>query len=188
MRMPMRAFAFIAGLVLLASCAGWGPHEPHEYFVLQAPREATPHSPVTGVRVARTTAAAFYDTQDIVFSRSEGTRAYYRYHHWTERPQRAFHAQLLERFAPGPGITPLELETNVDEIYHDAVQSPGAARIAVTAQLLDASTHEVVARRTFRASVPLASYDAPGAVAGLREALGSVLHDIAAWVAAQPPR
>jgi len=177
-----------AGFLLLATgicgCAGWGAHEPDQYFVLEA---AAGHRPaVTGVQVGPTTAAAFYDTQDIVFSRSTGTRAYYRYHHWTERPQRAVRAMLLERFDSTGRPPRFEIETSVEEIYHDAAEAPGTARITVNAQLVDLATREIVARRTFTAAAPASSYDAAGAVHGFSQALGLLLDDMAAWAGSRP--
>ena len=124
----------------LAACAIPGPREPERYFILDAgiaaPRAGAP------VVVTPTTAASFYDTQDIAYSRAPGTRAYYRFNRWTERPQRSIHAQLAARLGGGPAKGGLRLDTNLDEIYHDASEQPGTARIAITAELVDpASRH-----------------------------------------------
>jgi ABC-type uncharacterized transport system auxiliary subunit len=43
----------------------------------------------------------------------------------------------------------------------------------------------VLARRSFSRSAPAASYDAPGAVQGFRQALGALLDEVVAWVDAE---
>lgn len=176
----------VLGILLatsLAACAVPGPREPDRYFILDAgitaPRSGVP------VVVAPTTAAGFYDTQDIAYSRAPGTREYYRFNRWTERPQRSIHAQLAARLGGGPARDGLRLDTNLDEIYHDASGQPGTARIAITAELVDPAGRTVIARRSFSRSAPAASYDAPGAVQGFNQALAALIGDIEAWVAVE---
>jgi cholesterol transport system auxiliary component len=170
---------------LLAGCVASGPREADRYFILQAqPRS----HPASSVLVAPMSVASFYDTQDIVYSRAPGTRAYYQYNHWTERPQLAIHALLasrLERDSPKKGLV---LNTHLDEIYHDAAEPPGTARIAITAQLVDAGSRAVIARRSFSRAAPAATYDAPGAVRGFAQALGELLDEVVAWVDAAATR
>lgn len=165
-------------LVFLAGCTSLSPgtREPDRYFILDA---APGRQAALPVRVTPTSAASFYDTQDMVYSRTPGTRAYYQFNHWTERPQRAVHKQLAARFdaeKDGP-----VLNTHLDEIYHDAVSPPGTARIVLMAELVDPASRKLVARRSFERSAPAASYDAPGAVQGFRQALGALLDDVVAW-------
>lgn len=179
----MRTATGVFLVLLLAGCSlpGSGNREPDRYFILEAPAAAKAAAPV---RVGPTSTASFYDTQDIVYSRAPGTRAYYHFNHWTERPARAVHEQLVARLdAPKSRFV---LHTHLDELYHDAAERPGTARITLTAQLVDPATRAVVASRTFRQSAPAASYDAPGAVQGMRQALGALLDEVAVWVAAQP--
>jgi ABC-type uncharacterized transport system auxiliary subunit len=173
-----RALALFAA-ALVAGCLSSGPREAERYFILDAP--PGPRAAST-VAVAASSAASFYDTQDIVYSRAPGTRAYYQFNHWTERPQRAIHAALASRLESGGGRSGLALRMHLEEIYHDAAAPPGTARIAVTAQLVDAASRSVLARRTFERSAPAASYDAAGAVQGFRQALGALLDDVVAWV------
>lgn len=185
----MRA-AILLGAALAAGCGAIGTREADRYFLLEAAAPATPIASRRDVRALPTTAASFYDTQSIAFSREAGTRAYYQFNHWTERPQRAIHAQLAARFPADDGKARLLLETHLDEIYHDAATPPGAARISLTAALVDRSTRATIARRAFSRAVPAPSHDAPGAVRALNEALGAVLGDIETWsdgVAASAP-
>lgn len=178
----MSRAALILAAALLAGCMAQGPREPERYFILEAPPGA---KAATAVELPPTSVATFYDTQEIVYSRAPGTRAYYQFNRWTERPQRAIHAQLASRFAEGNPSPRLVLSTHLEEIYHDAAARPGTVRIKLSAQLSDAAKRSVVARRVFTAAAPAASYDAPGAVVAFDRALGALLDDIVAWVDAQ---
>ncbi len=183
----MRWLATIAAAVLVTACSSFGEREADRYFILEAATSASA-APRSGSvsDVAPTSVSGFYDTQDIVYSRAGGTRAYYQFSHWTERPQRVIHAQLVSRLEDG-AAGGLVLRTHLEEIYHDAAQPPGAARIAISAQLVDPASRSVVARRTFVRAAAATSYDAPGAVQGFDQALGALLDDIVVWVGAQAP-
>jgi cholesterol transport system auxiliary component len=181
----MTRASLLAAVFLLAACSVPGlqpPSEPDRYFILEAPSGARAE---TAVALPPTSAASFYDTQEMVYSREPATRAYYQFNHWTERPQRAIHVQLAGRFEAAPGARKLVLRTHLDEIYHDAAQSPGTARIRLSAQLIDPSKPDPVARQVFTASAPAASYDARGAVRGFDQALGTLLDDVVRWVDSQ---
>lgn len=180
----MRAVLLVA-VALLAGCGLkelQGAREAERYFILEAPPGA---KAATAVTLPPTTAASFYDTQEMVYSREAGTRAFYQFNRWTERAPRVIHSELASRFDVPSGGKGLVLRTHLDEIYHDAAQPPGTARIRLTAQLVDPSSSAVIARRVFTASAPAVSYDAPGAVRGLGRALGSLLDDIVRWVDSQ---
>jgi cholesterol transport system auxiliary component len=183
----MKRAIVVLAAALLAGCASSGSRQAERYYVLEAPAATAAH-PVPAVRVGRTSAASFYDTQDIAYSRAPGTRAYYQFNRWTERPQQAIHAQLVSRLEGGGQKSHLVLNTRVEEIYHDAATPPGTARIAIAAQLADAASGAVLARRSFSRSAPAASYDAPGAVQGFRQALGALLDDVAAWIDTEQTR
>jgi ABC-type uncharacterized transport system auxiliary subunit len=174
----MRTLAIVAFAAGLAGCAALGERQPHRYFVLE-PRCTETAAPASAlVTPAATTAASFYDTQDIVYSRAAGTRGYYQFNHWTERPQHAIHAALAQRYgSAGPYI----LATHVAEIYHDAAQAPGESRITVVAELTERAHRTLVARSSFTCAVPARSHDAPGAVAAFDEAVGCVVGQIATW-------
>ena len=180
---PLPGFLLAA---CLAACSVPGPREPDRYFVLDAgvAPAAAPRS-VASVVVAPTTAASFYDTQDIAFSRAPGTRAYYQFNRWTERPARSIHRQLAARLASGGPRDALRLETHLEEIYHEAIAEPGTARIALTVELVDSTSGAVLARRAFARSAPAASYDAPGAVQGFNQALAALMADVRDWVDAE---
>lgn len=181
----MRRVVVLALTAWLAGCAAMGERQAHRYYLLE-PRSmaATPRSAATtlqpgAITPAPATAASFYDTQDIVFSRSPGTRGYYQFGHWTERPQRVMQSELAARYAPArEGYI---LATHLVEIYHDAAAVPGVSRITVTAELIERAHRTLVARHTFTREAAAPSHDAAGAVAGFNAAAGSLLDDIVAW-------
>jgi ABC-type uncharacterized transport system auxiliary subunit len=173
-------------LLLLAGCMPPRPHEPERYFVLYpVPGAAHAQNPRAAAAVAPTSAASFYDTVQIVYSDTSGTRSRYRYSFWTEPPQAVVHAQLAARLE-GDGAPCLVLQTEVTELFHDAVAAPGVARLTIAAQLESLPGRTTVARRSFTRTVPAAAFNAAGAVAAMRAALAGVLEDITAWVHAQP--
>jgi ABC-type uncharacterized transport system auxiliary subunit len=191
-----------AGLALLASgalaaCGSLSAPPAHRYFVL----EPAPSKLSSGalqrdamLLVAPTTAASFYDTQEIVYSRRAGERAYYQLSSWTEPANRSLATVLAARIArtgafrgvveTGSSVRgALLLRTHLVELYHDATATPGTARVTLTAELTDPTGRALVAQRSFSAAGPVATYDAPGAVRGFGEALGALLDEVAAWSA-----
>jgi ABC-type uncharacterized transport system auxiliary subunit len=186
----------LAVLVLLGGCLSPGAREAQRYFVLDAAAAAmvqarSPRDSVLLVGAAG--ASSFYDSQGMVYSRAPGTRAYYQHSSWTERPGRRIHDLLLARLeksgafrtvAPtGSGVRgSLVLTTRLEELYHDAAVPPGSARIELSAELTDASSGALLARRRFTRFAPAASYDAAGAVQGFRAALGALLDEVVSWV------
>ena len=184
-------------LLMLAGCfSPGGTREAQRYFVLE-PAAAAAVRAGSGrdatLLVGMTSAAGFYDTQGIVFSRAPGTRGYYQLSSWTERPSRRIHELLTARLqqsglfrtvaAEGSGLRgELVLSTHLEELYHDAAQPPGQVRIVLRAELTDPAQRRLLARRTFTGSAPAPSYDAPGAVQAFNEALGAMLDEVVAWV------
>jgi len=186
---------------LIAGCAS--PEPPHRYFVLDEatawPREAAATVPRRDITllVAPVSATGFYRSREIVYSRATGTRSHYLFNSWTEPPATAIdHALMTALESSGgfgavvpmaPGVEgALLLRVQLDELYHDATAPPGSARIVLSAQLSNPRTRTPIDKRTFTASAPATSYDAAGAVAGLRQALQRALDGIVGWAAAVP--
>ena len=196
----MRRFFAAAVLAATAGCLpSGGTREAQRYYILDAPESklssAVVPRPATLV-VPPTGTASFYDTQDLVFSRSPGTRGYYQFNSWTERPGRAIHELLVSRLersgafktvvgADRPIANSLVLRTDLDELYHDAVTPPGEARIVLVAELVDSSRNLSLARRSFSQSAPAPTFDAQGAVQGFRQALGPLLDEVVGWAIEQ---
>jgi cholesterol transport system auxiliary component len=185
-------------LLLAAGCLpSGGTREAQRYYVLDAPEPRTGAARVPRPSVLAlppTSTASFYDTQDIVYSRAPGTRAYYQFNRWTERPGRALHGLLVSGFersgafrrVSSAGSEGLVLRTRLEEIYHDAAQVPGTARIVLAAELVEPSGR-VIARRTFSVASPAPTYDAPGAVHAFRHAAAALRDELLAWVDEHAP-
>jgi len=202
MSASMRILIMVATIAALAGCLSLGPDEPQRYYVLEAaPAKTgaamTPRA--ASLLVAPTTTSSFYETQEMVYSRTPGVRAYYQFHAWTERPGRRMTELLVMRLARAGSFQSvatavsgvqgtLLLSTHLEEFYHDAAASPGSVRVTVTAELIDPGRRTLLARRTFERSTPAATYDAPGAVQAFGSAVTALLDDIAAWVDASAPR
>jgi len=192
-----RRGAGLALAALLAGCGGLGSAPAQRYFVLEtAPSRLAPGALQRDAMllVAPTTASSFYDTQEIIYSRRSGERAYYQLSGWTEPPNRALATPLAARLSAGGAFRGasanmssvrggLLLRTHLVELYHDAVSSPGTARATLNAELSDPAGRNLIGQRSFSVSVPVASYDAAGAVQGFGQALGQLLDEVAAWAA-----
>lgn len=180
----------------LAGCTSFGAQPPQRYYVLEVPasKDVADRTPrAATLLVAPTTVSSFYETQDIVYSRSPGTRAYYQLNAWTERPGPRITELLVTRLDRAGSFGNVAsvisgvrgdvvLDTHLTEFYHDAMSAPGSVRVGITAELLDPATRKLLARRNFARVEPAATYDAPGAVQAFNRALGGVLDEIAAWV------
>lgn len=192
----------LVAMLLLATTGclpSGGTREAQRYYILDAPESKTASAGVprlTTLVVPPTSAANFYDTQDLVFSRSPGTRAYYQFNSWTERPGRAIHDLLVSRLERSgafkavvgedkPVANGLVLRTDLEELYHDAVTPPGEARIVLVAELIDSGRNVSLARRSFTQAAPAPTYDAQGAVQGFRQALGTLVGEVVAWAIEQ---
>jgi len=200
----MTALARLAAagaLAALVGCSTLGEQEAQRYHVLEAPAggKAAAAPRAATLLVAPATASSFYETQDIVYSRAPGTRAYYQYHGWTERPSRRITELVvarLERAGQFETVAPalsgvrgdLVLNLPLAELYHDALDAPGRVRVVLAAELLDPARRTLIARRTFEQSAPAATYDAPGAVRAFNQAVAAMLDEMAAWIDGVAPR
>jgi ABC-type uncharacterized transport system auxiliary subunit len=197
-----RALAVLL-VTMLVACSAFGPGEARRYYVLDASEVAA--VPESGARyagvllVAPPTVAAFYDTEDIAYSKAAGQRAYYQHSAWTEPPGRRLALLLARRLddsgrfavvaVAGLGVRGnLMLATHLEELYHDATAVPGQARIALVAELIDPSHRALIARRSFSSAVPLATHDAAGTADACGRALGAILDEVVAWSADQAAR
>ncbi len=190
----------LGAVLLLAACVGSGG-EARRYFMLAEETRPVPAA-TTGARgslaVAATSATTFYDTTDIAYSAAPGTRAYYRAASWTEAPADTISRLLIAGLtadgafetvtAATSGVrTDLLLTTVLLDLHHEAAKAPGSVRVELAAELIDLRNHTLIARKIFVAEAPAPTFDAAGAVAGLRVAAMSALRDIDAWVVAARP-
>jgi cholesterol transport system auxiliary component len=143
--------------------------------------------------VLDTTTNSFYDTDQLVFSRSPDTRGQYQFARWTERPGKRFADLMRARLdhqgawrvaAAGSYVRgDVLLDTALVEFYHDARSSPGRLRLVLRAELVDLRQRTLLGRRVFEQQVPLASYDAAGAAQASSVAVGRVLDELTDWLA-----
>jgi cholesterol transport system auxiliary component len=207
-------FILFALAALLSGCVNFGepPNTPAVvYYVLNdpalpvasrpasadAPRDSDPlgaqaqHAPT--LLVLDTTTGSFYDTDQLVFSRSVGTRGQYQFARWTERPGKRF-ADLMRARLDRQGAWHISaaggyvrgdvlLDTELVEFYHDAASNPGQVRLELRAELVDLKQRKLLGRRVFEQQVPLTSFDAAGAAQASNQAVGRVLDDLTDWLA-----
>lgn len=208
-----KGFLLTTLIVALAGCVNLAeqPDMPAVvYFVLEDPAPATPSAaearmdPETRrvkeseestptLLVLDTTTGGFYDTDQLIFSRSPGTRGQYQFARWTERPSKRF-ADLMRARLDSQGIWHVSaaggyvrgdvlLDTRLIEFYHDASSNPGAIRLELHAELVDLKRRTLLGRKAFEQQVPLQTFDAAGAAQASNVAVGRVLDELAAWLA-----
>lgn len=196
------AVAVLAGL--LAGCMTIGSDDPTPvvWYELAVPPPASTASRADerSLSVDVVAGSVFYDAIGIAYSRAPAERLYYQYARWTE-PVAARLARLVERDLRARGIfaavgplaarsrSALRLHIVVEDFYHDASSLPGVARVGLSAELLSRAGVPL-ARREFRQAAPLASGNAPAAVAAFDVAVGAILGELADWLpqAAPPAR
>jgi cholesterol transport system auxiliary component len=187
---------FIVALMLAGCTSLSGSTQPVTHYVLTDPGPAI-HLPGShpGVLLLREMdAPAFYQEPGLAYSREPGTRSHYEFAQWAELPgkrltwllrQRLETAGVFAVVAPmGSGVVgDYQLNTRLIDFYHDASVQPGSAFLLVEAELVRRSRGELMARQTFLAQVPVASYDAAGAASAMDSAATKVIDEITVWLA-----
>ncbi len=193
----MKRLAVAMFVVLLAGCLGGKGAPPVTYFVMTDLGKSA--ASVPGPSIARTLVVAagaddaFYDAENLVYSRVPGSRAYYQFAAWTDRPSRrvaALTERRLEdrgRFASVAAITAgvnadLLLNVNLAELYHDVTVKPAMVRIRFIGEIVDWKARVLVGRRSFAVAVPVASADAKSAVDAINDGVTLILDQLVPWV------
>jgi cholesterol transport system auxiliary component len=197
----MKSALVLAALsLLLTGCVNFGEKTKIPavvYYVLNDPVSATDPAPLRAdaqtLLVLDTTTGSFYDTDQLVFSRSAGTRGQYQFARWTERPGKRFADLMRTRLdrqgawnvsaAGGYVRGGMLLDTELVEFYHDAASEPGQMRLVLRAELVDLKQRALLGRRVFEQQVPLTTYDAAGAAKASNQVVGRVLDDLTTWLA-----
>jgi len=168
------------------------------WYLLEDPsREAVPAAGVAEIPlsllVGPVLASSFDESVMLAYGRAAGTRSHYQFAGWTERPARRV-GLLVERrlaararFASVAQSTAgirgdLLLNLSLEHLYHDVSASPGQARVALAAELVDWRKRALLERRTFERSSPVAREDASAAVVAINSALGALLDALCPWV------
>ncbi|MHB0917772.1 MAG: ABC-type transport auxiliary lipoprotein family protein [Thiobacillus sp.] len=196
----MKAALVLAALSLvLTGCINLGEKTKIPavvYYVLNDPVPATDPAPLRAdaqtLLVLDTTTGSFYDTDQLVFSSSDGTRGQYQFARWTERPGKRFADLMRTRLdrqgawnvsaAGGYVRGDMLLDTELVEFYHDAASEPGQMRLVLRAELVDLKQRALLGRRMFEQQVPLTTYDAAGAAQAANLAVSRVLDALSAWL------
>jgi cholesterol transport system auxiliary component len=136
------------------------------------------------------------DSFSLAFSRQPNQRAAYQFATWSDRPSNRLAQLLVDRLGArrsfasvtlaGRGVAgDVQLNLSVNDFYHDASATPGAARVEIAAELIDRSSRRLIARQTFSASAPVSAANAAAAAAALGVASTKVLDDLVAWIEAR---
>jgi cholesterol transport system auxiliary component len=192
--------ALLAASTALTGCLNLGDASKAPAVVYYVLNDAVPAAPATPLPataptlvVLDTSASGFYDTDQLIFSRSADTRGQYQFARWTERPGKRF-ADLMRARLDRQGIwhvsagggyvrSDMLLDTELVEFYHDATSEPGQVRLVLRAELLDMKQRKLLGRRVFEQQVPLTSYDAASAAQASSLAVSRVLDELAIWLA-----
>lgn len=193
----MKSLAAVLASITLCGCLGGQSTPPSTYFVLSDGGAASPAATAAPIPrnlvVASGVDDAFYDAESVVYSREAGSRAYYQFAAWTDRPSRRLAAMVERRieargrFASVSSITAgvnadLLLNVNVVALYHDLAVKPAVARVELIGEIVDWKSRVLVGRRSFSVAVPVASADARAAVDAINRGVTLILDELVPWV------
>jgi ABC-type uncharacterized transport system auxiliary subunit len=144
-------------------------------------------------------ASSFDEGSMLAYSRQPGTRAHYQFAGWTERPAPRIGVLVERRLAARGSFAAVAqgtagirgdivLNLALEHLYHDVSTTPGLARVAIAAELVDWRDRALVARRTFERTAPVARESADAAVDAINRALADLLDELVAWVESAPRR
>lgn len=185
-------------VVLLAGCSLPGaPRQASTVHVLNVAQPLTAPATASSASVlllGETRVNDFLGANRIAFSRAPGTLGSYQFARWHEPPARSLQARMrqhIEHAGLFASVAALDtgvrgdylLNTRLLEFHHAVVTPPGSARVSLEAELIDRAAARLIARATFTAESPAASFDAPGGVAALGDASGRVLDELNLWLA-----
>lgn len=198
--MLLRPFLWLLLPLALAGCVNFGLGGESDsrtvvHFVLEdAGRPLPSATPAPyALLMTDTTAGAFYDTDGMAYSNAAGTRGYYKFARWSERPGKRFTDLLLgrlekeNRFAtvalPGNNVRgDWLLTTDILDFHHDAVSQPGRVKMEMRAEVIDLKQRKLLARKTFTQFISVSSHDAAGAHKAFNEATTRTLDDLSDWL------
>ncbi|MHB1052219.1 MAG: ABC-type transport auxiliary lipoprotein family protein [Thiobacillus sp.] len=193
-------FIVVAVVMLVSGCMNFGEKGSTAAVVNYVlsdiqpagqPARVQPDAP--SLLVMDTAAAGLYDSDQLVFSSSTGTRGQYQYARWTELPGKRFADLMRARLDRQSGwqVSAAEayvhgdmlLVTQLIDLYHDASSDPGQVRLELRAELVDLKRRVILGRRSFEHKVPLTRFDANGAAQSSNKAVSLTLDELTAWLA-----
>ena len=182
----------------LAGC-GLGSAPRQDFHLLRDAGAATaaPAGPPIDkvLLVASGAMPGLYDSDRMVFSADGRSRSYFQFGYWSERPAQSLltlsQARLVrtQRFREVASSTSgvrgdLLLTLRLDELYLDASVEPGQVKLILLAELVDWRNRTLLARRVLSHSAVVQRHDASGLAEAASQALGEMLDELVAWVAA----
>jgi cholesterol transport system auxiliary component len=131
------------------------------------------------------------DTYSMAYTKAAQQRQFYQFASWTDRPSSRVVQLLADRIEArnlfesvsrlGGGVGGgLILNIAVNDVVHDVRDN--TARIQVTAELIERRGRNLVERKKFVASAPVAQESAPAAVAATSRALTTLLDELVPWL------
>lgn len=137
-------------------------------------------------------AASGYDSQRIIYVRTDHKLEYFAHSEWVDTPARmlaplivsaversgAFRAVVL---TPSAAAGDLRLDTEIVRLQQDFGSQPSQVRFTLRAYLVDNSTRRVVGWREFDETVAAASEDPYGGVVAANRAVRNVLKQLASF-------
>ncbi|SAK42269.1 lipoprotein [Caballeronia fortuita] len=187
----------LACATLLAGCGSTSTALPNAHYDLGAtPAANAGAAPMPPVKVLAVAAPRSLETDAFAYRLSyvDAQRTgNYSNSHWTMPPAQLLTQRLREALAArGPilsGADPvravplLEVElTNFEQVFDAPEQSHGLVSVRATLT----QQGRVIGQRSFAASAPAPSADAPGGARALAAASDDVIAQLSAWLAAQP--
>jgi cholesterol transport system auxiliary component len=186
----VRLFFVVAVAVVPAACSALsGP--PLTTYELSVPPTIAKAKSTSGVQilVPEPTAMQMVDSDRIVVN--TGSRvSYYPGVQWPDRLPKVLQNKLITAFEqsgraravgrPGEGLSvDYQVLTDIRAFAYDA--STDSADVEIFAKILNDRTGKVVGSQLFTATVPLSQDSAEAVVAGLDQALQSVLGEMVGW-------
>lgn len=199
-RRVLRLTTLMAMGLSLAGCASplTNSAPRTEYYVIEDLRPAGTGGPPAARRLEKVLMVssgpvqALFDSDRLVFSRNDLSRAYYMYATWSERPGRRLVSLAESRLAAGGDFKAvvqttsgvrgdLLLNLRLDDLTHEDSAQAGRVRLVVMAELINWKTHQLLQRQRFERTAPVATRDAAGAAQAARVAMTAFLDDLQAW-------
>lgn len=188
----------LIGLVLLAACVGpQGKQADMATYLLSAtlPAKSVSAKSALTLLVTPTRAHPGFDTPRMAYVREANRIEYYAYHRWVETPARMLTPLIARALESGDAFgavvqspasvrANLRLDTELVSLMQDFTQQPSRVRLALRAQLVDASSGAVIATRTFEAQVIATAEAAQGGAEAANRAAVEILSMLRDWCAA----
>jgi cholesterol transport system auxiliary component len=206
----------LCGLVLLASCGGtlWpkSPPAPARHTLDAATATTTTIAPSPGASagpmaaasapvllVGRPRAAAGHDSRRMVYQRLPLELEAFAFHEWVEPPAQLLAPLLVRALQDGGGFRAVLLapsaaaggwllETELIRLQQDFSSRPSQVQLTLRVVLLDGSTRQVIAWRSFDSRVAAASDDPVAGVQAAQQAVQRALSAVTAFCAEERSR